>query len=365
MTISNNDATTTDFHCLYGIGARSANAIALTMVKRQATSIQLQAGLGISRSAAEKQRGQASTTDDQGWGVYITGSYLARVSPFDCTHATKLCNRAALPTAIMPCCDVDQPRVALIVNLVIFGTLRRKAWWPCHKDTGARWFWAQGPLARLQAGYFAIAPRADREWPVDYGRIRWRVERCGQDEAYDPTTAAALGPARPPRATWGYTYKDGKSHASGYFGGEANKTWPGDHVKTGGERALAGGFYGARKPICCSSATGNPGALGTHTMRKATISYSSFTPGLNPDDGTIKWHFQTRPMIGWDYDGVNELVVLFNYKEGNKEIKLRPPADRNGFFYVLDRTNWQVFRGFPSSTPSPGQKGLTGTAGRF
>jgi alcohol dehydrogenase (cytochrome c) len=38
---------------------------------------------------------------------------------------------------------------------------------------------------------------------------------------------------------------------------------------------------------------------------------------------------------------------LFNYKDGGKEIKAAATADRNGFFYVLDRTNGKFIRGFP------------------
>jgi glucose dehydrogenase len=63
---------------------------------------------------------------------------------------------------------------------------------------------------------------------------------------------------------------------------------------------------------------------------------------LNPDTGEIKRHLQTTLWGGCDYDGVNE-VVSFNVGDE----KLAACADRNGFFYVMDRTNGKL----KSATP--------------
>jgi len=50
--------------------------------------------------------------------------------------------------------------------------------------------------------------------------------------------------------------------------------------------------------------------------------------------------------------------VSFNYKEGNKESRLRAPLTANGFLYVLDRTNGKFIRGFPFvDTYPPGPRG--------
>ena len=54
---------------------------------------------------------------------------------------------------------------------------------------------------------------------------------------------------------------------------------------------------------------------------------------IDPATGEIKWHFQTTPREGWDYDGVNE-VVAYEDRAGNKRWAT---ADRNGYFYVLNR----------------------------
>jgi alcohol dehydrogenase (cytochrome c) len=59
---------------------------------------------------------------------------------------------------------------------------------------------------------------------------------------------------------------------------------------------------------------------------------------FDPETGTIKWHYQTTPHDGWDFDGVNEFIP-FDATIGGKPMKLGAKADRNGYFFVLDRTN--------------------------
>jgi alcohol dehydrogenase (cytochrome c) len=142
----------------------------------------------------------------------------------------------------------------------------------------------------------------------------------------------------------GYTYEDGKPVEAGISGGEANQTWPGDLWKTGGGAPWLGGYYDPETNLLFFG-TGNPAPWNSH-LRPGDNLYSSSRLALNPDNGQIVWHFQTTPHDGWDFDGVNELIS-FNYEEDGKEVKAAGTADRNGFFYVLDRTNGDFIRGFP------------------
>src|SRR3546814_17583358 len=79
-----------------------------------------------------------------------------------------------------------------------------------------------------------------------------------------------------------------------------------------------GGYYDPETNLLLFG-TGNPAPWNSH-LRPGDNLYSSSRLALNPDDGSIKWHFQSTPHDGWDYDGVNELIS-FNYKEGGKDIK--------------------------------------------
>ncbi|WP_312418876.1 PQQ-binding-like beta-propeller repeat protein, partial [Shinella sp.] len=71
--------------------------------------------------------------------------------------------------------------------------------------------------------------------------------------------------------------------------------------------------------------------------------YAASRIGIDPENGEIKWHFQTTPREGWDFDGVNE-VVPFVDKDGNKRFAT---ADRNGFFYVLNREDGKFVSAHP------------------
>lgn len=71
--------------------------------------------------------------------------------------------------------------------------------------------------------------------------------------------------------------------------------------------------------------------------------YAASRLGIDPATGEIKWHFQTTPREGWDFDGVNE-VVAYDDREGNPRLAT---ADRNGFFYVLDAADGSFVSGMP------------------
>src|SRR2546429_2931319 len=61
----------------------------------------------------------------------------------------------------------------------------------------------------------------------------------------------------------------------------------------------------------------------------------------NPDNGEAKWLYQMTPHDEWDYDGVNE-NVLVDLTIGGKPVKALVHFDRNGFGYTIDRTNGKV-----------------------
>jgi alcohol dehydrogenase (cytochrome c) len=75
--------------------------------------------------------------------------------------------------------------------------------------------------------------------------------------------------------------------------------------------------------------------------------------------GQIKWHYQTTPNDGWDFDGVNEFVTFdMNGKRyGGK-------ADRNGYFYVIDAENGKLKNAFPFVTKTTWAKGIDLETGR-
>jgi alcohol dehydrogenase (cytochrome c) len=62
---------------------------------------------------------------------------------------------------------------------------------------------------------------------------------------------------------------------------------------------------------------------------------------IRPKTGEIVWHYQFTPGDPYDYDSVGEMVMADLNVEG-KTVKAVLNANRNGFFYVLDRTNGKL-----------------------
>ena len=67
---------------------------------------------------------------------------------------------------------------------------------------------------------------------------------------------------------------------------------------------------------------------------------------INPDTGALKWYFQFTPHDLYDYDA-NETPVLVDVEEGGATRHLLVQANRNGFLYVLDRTNGKFISAAP------------------
>jgi alcohol dehydrogenase (cytochrome c) len=300
----------------------------------------------------EKQRGQQAQPMIKDGVMYVTASY-SRVFAVDARTGKELWQYdARLPDDIRPCCDVINRGVALYGDLVIFGTLDAKLV-ALNKDTG-KVVWRKS-VADHKAGYSITAAPLVINGKLITGVSGGEFGVVGKIEAYDPKNGELLWTRPTVEGHMGYVYKDGKQIENGISGGEAGKTWPGDLWKTGGAAPWLGGLYDPETNLLLFG-TGNPAPWNSH-LRPGDNLYSSSRLALNPDDGTIKWHFQTTPHDGWDFDGVNE-VVSFNYLEGGKTITAAATADRNGFFYVLDRTNGKFIRGFPFVDKITWAKGL-------
>lgn len=140
----------------------------------------------------------------------------------------------------------------------------------------------------------------------------------GYIEGYDPQTGerkwrtyTVPAPGEPGSETW----KDG-----------------GDAWKHGGAPAWLTGSYDPDLNTVYWG-TGNAASWNAG-VRPGDNLYTSTILALDPQTGTIKWHFQTSPNDPFDHDGTNELVLA---EIAGKKVLMQ--ASRNGFFYVLDRTN--------------------------
>jgi alcohol dehydrogenase (cytochrome c) len=128
-------------------------------------------------------------------------------------------------------------------------------------------------------------------------------------------------------------------------GEPGHETWQGDAWEHGGGPVWLTGSY---DPILNLTywGTGNPGPDWNAAQRPGDNLYSDSVLALDPDTGKLKWFFQFTPNDPYDYDSV-QIPVLVDAAWNGAPRKLMFWANRNGFFYVLDRATGQFLAGYP------------------
>lgn len=120
-------------------------------------------------------------------------------------------------------------------------------------------------------------------------------------------------------------------------GEPGNETWGGDSWKHGGGAAWMTGTYDAELNTIYWG-IGNPAPNLYAAVRPGDNLYSDSVVALNADTGELRWYFQFTPHDTYDYDAT-ETPMLVDLLWQGKLRKLLLQANRNGFFYVLDRTS--------------------------
>lgn len=334
-----NDQLTTDQIVTYGMGQQGQRYSPLSKINKE--TVQDVRPVWAFSFGGEKQRGQESQPMIKDGVMYVTGSY-SRVYAVDARTGKELWQYdARLPDGIMPCCDVINRGVALYGDLVIFGTLDAKLV-ALNKDTG-RTVWSK-TLEDYKAGYSITAAPTIVNGKVITGISGGEFGIVGKVYAFDATNGDPAWIRPTVQGHMGYIWKDGKKIENGISGGDQAKTWPAGLWESGGAAPWLGGTYDSTTDSLFFG-TGNPAPWNSH-LRPGDNLFSASRLAIDPTTGKIKWHFQTTPNDGWDFDGVNELIS-FDYTADGKTIKAAATADRNGFFYVLNRENGEFIRGFP------------------
>ena len=146
-------------------------------------------------------------------------------------------------------------------------------------------------------------------------------------DAYDMETGKQVWrfwtipePGDPGGDTWGKDKKDNK-----------------DNWKRGGGSTWTTGTYDPELNLIYWG-TGNPGPDMDGDVRPGDNLYTCSIIALDADTGELKWHYQFTPHDVHDWDAVADPVLVDLTIEG-KPVKAVIQANRNGFFYALDRTN--------------------------
>jgi len=151
----------------------------------------------------------------------------------------------------------------------------------------------------------------------------------GYLDAYDPVTGKRL---------W-------RTFTIPAKGEPGNETWAGDSWKIGGAPTWLTGSYDPQLHLLYWG-TGNPAPDYNAESRKGDNLYSDSVLAIDPDTGKIKWHYQFTPNDDHDWDSTED-YVLTDMTIGGKPRKVMLHADRNGVYYVIDRTNGQMLLAKP------------------
>lgn len=158
------------------------------------------------------------------------------------------------------------------------------------------------------------------------GKLAWRAYSTG------PDNEVMIGP-------------EFRAQYPQYRGKDLGVTsWPPDAWKIGGGTVWGWMSYDPELNLLYYG-TGNPGPWNAE-QRPGDNLWTSGIFARDPDTGAAHWFYQWSPHDLWDYDGINEQILL-NLPIGGQTRKVMVRAERDGYVYVLDRTNGQVISANP------------------
>lgn len=227
-----------------------------------------------------------------------------------------------LPSDIRPCCGRVNRGVAILGNKVFFGTLDAHVMALDAKTGSVLWDISAVDYKR---GYsFTLAPLVLKNLVIlgvsggEYG-IR------GFIDAYEAETG---------RRTWRFYTIPGP-------GERGHESWEGDSWKVGGAPAWITGTYDpATNQLFWP--TGNPSPSNRGVGRAGDNLYSNSLLALDADTGALGWSFQFTKHDEHDWDSTQVPVMI---DEGDRHLIAQ--ANRNGFFYTLDRSTQKLLSANP------------------
>jgi alcohol dehydrogenase (cytochrome c) len=231
--------------------------------------------------------------------------------------------------AARPCCGQVNRGLAILGDTLFMGTIDAHLIAIDAKSGKPIWNVA---VANAAAGYaLTHAPLVIKD-KVIVGTAGGEYGIRGFLAAYDAKTG---------KEAWRFYTIPGK-------GEPGNETWKGDSWQHGGASVWMTGSYDPALNLTYWG-IGNPGPDWNGDQRAGDNLYSDCVVALDPDTGKLKWYFQFTPHDTLDYDAV-QVPVLADMEWKGQPRKVMLWANRNGFYYVLDRTTGQFLTGKPFST---------------
>ncbi|SPE33959.1 Pyrrolo-quinoline quinone [Candidatus Sulfopaludibacter sp. SbA6] len=231
-----------------------------------------------------------------------------------------------LPADLRLCCGKVNRGLAILGNTLYYGSNDAHLIALDARTGSLRW---DVTMADYKSGYSSTgAPLAVKD-KIIAGMAGGEYGTRGFIDGYDARTGKRL---------WRFNTIPAK-------GEPGNETWEGESWKTGSAATWVTGAYDPESNTVYWG-TGNPGPDWNGDVRTGDNLYSDCLIALDPDTGAKKWHFQYTPHDMNDWDSTQTPILADGMAQGQPR-KMVVLANRNGFYYALDRTNGKFIAGRP------------------
>jgi len=244
------------------------------------------------------------------------------------------------------CCDVVNRGASYAAGMIIYNTLDNHTVAVDTKTGHEVWKAKLGEITQGQTMTMAPLVVKDkvivgnsgaelgvRGWiaalELGTGKLLWRAYSTGPDA--DVKIGEAFAPF----------YADHRARDLG------TTTWPGEQWKLGGGTVWGWVTYDPTLDLIYYG-TGNPGVWNPD-MRPGDNKWATSVFARNPDTGEAHWAYQVTPHDMWDFDEVNE-GILVDLPIGGRTRKVMARLGRNGFGYTIDRATGEVLVAKPFAT---------------
>lgn len=285
-------------------------------------------------------RGLEATPLIVGTTMYTTGAYSI-VYALDARTGKELWRydpEVPRITAARACCDAVNRGVAYFHGKVYLGTLDGRLV-SLDAKTGKR-IWEVVTVDQTQSYTITGAPRIVKgKVLIGNGGAEFGVR--GYITAYDAETG---------RQSWRfYTVPgDPSKPFENRQMAEAAQTWNGEWWKMGGGGTVWDSMaYDPQLDLLyIGTGNGSPWNQQIRSPKGGDNLFLSSIIALRPDSGRYVWHYQTTPGDSWDYTATQHIILAdLTIKGARRKVLLQAP--KNGFFYVLDRTNGKLISAEP------------------
>ena len=241
------------------------------------------------------------------------------------------------PAEQKACCGANNRGVAMLGDTLFMGTLDSMLVAINARTGRPRWTVKVGDM---QAGYsITMSPLIIKD-KVVVGVGGGELGIRGFIAAYDAASGREVwrfntipGPGEPGHETWEACPPNPRTYCDP------------DAWKHGGGSVWMTGSYDPDLNLTFWG-VGNAGPDWNPDQRPGDNLYTDSVVALDADTGRLRWHFQFTPHDGYDYDAV-QVPVLADLDLYGRTVKAMMWANRNGYFYVLDRTTGKFQVGKP------------------